>query len=87
MSASAELACAMAAVTLAERIERLPADERAILDILLDRLEQGRADYGPWQVDDGRDNVAEAFDEILDAMHYTAAGLVRLKRSQQGGVR
>lgn len=87
MNASAELACAMAAVTLAERIERLPADERAILEALLDRLEQGRADYGPWQVDDGRDNVAEAFDEILDAMHYTAAGLVRLKRSQQGGVR
>jgi len=85
VSDAIELTSAMAAVALAERIERLPADERTILESLLDRLEQGRADYGPWQVDDGRDNVAEAFDEILDAMHYTAAGLVRLKRSQRGG--
>jgi len=80
MNASAELASAAAVVALAERIEQLPADERAILEALLDRLEQGRADYGPWQVDDGRNNVAEAFDEILDAMHYAAAGLVRLRR-------
>ncbi len=73
-----------AAAKLAERIERLPADERDIMEALLDRLEQGRADYGPWHVDDGRDNVAEAFDEILDAMHYTAAGLVRLRRMGGG---
>jgi len=65
---------------LAEHVARLPSDERAILDVLLDRLEQGRDEYGSWRVDDGRDNAAEAFDEILDAMHYAAAGLVRLQR-------
>ena len=84
MSNAAELVSAAAAVAMAERIERLPADERAILESLLERLERGRADYGPWQVDDDRDYGEEAFAEVIDGLHYCAAGLLRIRR---GGAR
>ncbi len=70
--------------TLAERIERLPADERSIIEVLLSRLEQGRDDYGPWSVDDDRNYGEEAFLEVLDGLHYVAAGLVRIRK---GGTR
>ncbi len=62
---------------LVERIEALQADEKAIVDKLLDRIEQGREVYGPWKVDDGRDYQAEALDEVIDALHYCAAALVK----------
>ena len=73
------------ATTLAERIEALQADERAILEKLLDRIEQGRKVYGPWKVDDGRDYRAEAFDEVIDALHYCAAALVKKSGCRCGG--
>ena len=65
------------AMKLTERIEALQADEQAIVEKLLDRLEQGREVYGPWKVDDGRDYQAEALDEVIDALHYCAAALVK----------
>ena len=68
------------AQTLAERIESLPTDERAILESLLGRLELGRRIYGPWVIDDGRDYPTEAFAEIIDCLHYCAAALLRLQR-------
>ncbi|MBN1632135.1 MAG: hypothetical protein JW990_20450 [Thermoleophilia bacterium] len=70
----------MDAEMLAERIARLPTDERFILETLLDRLEQGRDEYGPWNVGDRRDYREEAFTEVIDGLHYCAAGLVRLRR-------
>ena len=70
----------MDAVELAERIARLPCDERAILETLLDRLEQGQDEYGRWDVEDRRDYGEEAFTEIIDGLHYCAAGLVRIRR-------
>lgn len=72
------------AMALAERIDRLPADERAILESLLDRLEQGLGSYGPWNINDDRDYEAETLEEVIDALHYSAAGLLRLRR---GGAR
>ena len=66
-----------ATLSIIERVESLQADERAIVERLLDRLEQGRETYGPWRVNDGRDYRAEALDEIIDALHYCAAALVR----------
>ena len=45
------------------RVARLAEDERPILDALLDRIDAGRDQYGPWKVDDGRDYRAEAFAE------------------------
>jgi hypothetical protein len=65
---------------MSARVEALADDERLIFESLLSRLERGRRDYGPWKVGDGRDLPAEAFEEVLDAMHYTAAELVRLRR-------
>jgi len=62
---------------LIERIEALQADEQAIVEKLLERIEQGREVYGPWKVDDGRDYQAEALDEVIDALHYCAAALVK----------
>ena len=62
---------------LGGRLTGLPADERQICDALLGRLEQGRRQYGPWHVDDGRDYPSEAYAEVLDGLHYAAAGLVR----------
>jgi hypothetical protein len=74
-------------MVLARRIESLPADERAIVELLLDRLEAGLQCYGPWHVDDGRDYRAEVLAEVLDGLHYCAAELVRLGRHgrQNGG--
>lgn len=66
--------------TLADRIEALAADERAILEVVLSRMEAGRGDYGPWNVSDGRDYASEALQEVIDALHYSAAQLVRLER-------
>ena len=70
---------------IAERIEALQADERAIVKRLLDRIEQGREVYGPWKVDDGRDYRAEAFEEVIDALHYCAAALVKSAGCRCGG--
>ncbi len=61
---------------LIERIEALEADEQKIIEALLERLERGRRDYGPWRVNDGREYRAEAFAEVIDALHYCAAALV-----------
>ena len=58
----------------------LPPDERQICDALLGRLAQGRRQYGPWRLDDGRDYPSEAYAEVLDGLHYTAAELVRRRR-------
>lgn len=65
---------------LADRIAALPEDERAILETLLDRIEEGRQQYGVWNVEDGRDYPSETLDEVIDALHYRAAGLVRMRR-------
>ncbi len=61
----------------------LSTDERAIVELLRQRLDDGRRQYGPWRVDDGRDNPREALAEVVDALHYCAAELVRLTK---GGV-
>ena len=71
----------MAYIKLAQRIASLREDERAIVEALLDRIEQGRQEYGPWKVNDGRDYPQEAFDEVIDALHYCAAALLKKKRS------
>jgi hypothetical protein len=65
---------------LADRIALLADDERAIIEVLLERMGQGRQRYGVWNVDDGRDYPAETLDEVIDALHYCAAALVRLRR-------
>lgn len=65
---------------VADRIEALATDERLILESLLARLELGRHQYGPWVVDDGRAYPAEAYEEVIDGLHYCAAEIVRRHR-------
>jgi hypothetical protein len=60
------------------KIQRLSADERKIIGELINRMDAGRRVYGPWRLADGRDLPAEALEEVLDALHYCAAALVRL---------
>ncbi|MGI5865793.1 MAG: exonuclease domain-containing protein [Myxococcales bacterium] len=64
------------------RVTALAVDEREICEALLSRLEQGRKQYGPWRVDDGRDYPSEAYVEVLDGLHYVAAELVRRRRAE-----
>ena len=64
------------------RLSGLQGDELDIARFLLDRLRQGRATYGSWKVDDGRDYPGEALAEVIDALHYCAAELVRLRRNR-----
>lgn len=66
--------------SIAARIELLEGDELAMVDRLLARLEQGRKDYGVWDVNDDRNNSTEALEEICDALHYCAAELVKLDK-------
>lgn len=68
--------------SLAERIETLAGDERAIVETVVERIEQGRRAYGPWNIADGRVYEREALEEILDGMAYLAAELVRLRGAQ-----
>jgi len=69
------------------RVANLVADEQPIVEALLDRIEGGRDEYGPWTVDDGRDYRAEAFAEVIDGLHYCAAELVRLGRPRVPRIR
>jgi DNA polymerase-3 subunit epsilon len=72
---------------LASRLLALAADERAIVDAILARIDGGRGHYGSWCTSDGRDYRAEAFAEVIDALNYCAAELVRLSRraTRDGG--
>lgn len=61
---------------LTDRIKALNNTERAIIEIILTRIENGRKVYGPWKIKDGRNYKREALEEIIDALHYCAAGLM-----------
>jgi DNA polymerase-3 subunit epsilon len=70
-------------MVLGGRAARLTGDEREIFQVLAERLDKGRQSYGPWHVGDGRDYSAEAFAEVIDALHYAAAALVRRRRDSR----
>jgi DNA polymerase-3 subunit epsilon len=58
-------------------------DEDAILSALSARLTEGKATYGAWRVDDGRNNPGEALLEVMDALNYCAAQLVKMARAKE----
>jgi hypothetical protein len=60
------------------RFAALGADERAIVATIVHRVGEGRRTYGEWRVDDGRKYPREALEEVMDALNYCAAELVRL---------
>jgi hypothetical protein len=59
-------------------------DEQKIVATIVSRIAAGRGTYGPWHVTDGRNHPREALAEVMDALNYCAAELVRLGR--EGGV-
>ena len=67
---------------LEQLLANLQSDEHVVAEAALCRLDQGQTVYGPWRVDDGRDYPKEAFAEVIDALHYCAAELVRLRRAR-----
>ena len=62
-------------------LDRFEGDEKVIFVELLRRLDRGRAQYGPWNITDSRNYAQEALEEVLDALLYIAAELVRRKQS------
>ena len=81
---SLELArCLLPEASLLTRVRALEADERALVETIVARVDAGRRDYGPWRTDDGRDYPGEALAEVLDALNYCAAELVRMHRGRK----
>ena len=73
---------------LMARVRGLQADERSIVEAILARMDAGRGDYGPWRADDARDYPTEALAEVVDALNYCGAQLVRIRRAGRlGGLR
>lgn len=68
-------------------LSELPGDARDIADMSLERLQKGSEDYGPWDVEDGRDWGLEALEELADAAHYLMAELIRFRRRKPPGGR
>ena len=90
-AADAQRACGVPTSRLARvagwllQVEGAPEHELRMLDLLIGRLARGRGTYGPWEATDGRDNPAEALEEVVDALHYCAAELLRLTGGGEEG--
>ena len=54
--------------------------EARVVRLVAERLAQGRREYGPLDPEgDRRDWLAEATEELLDAVVYLAAEMIRLQ--------
>lgn len=70
---------------LNDLIENFEADEKEIVKLVLGRMAQGQKNYGPWRIEsDKRNYTQETLAEIIDAMHYCAAELIRMKKKKAG---
>ncbi len=69
--------------TWLSRVLALGFDERSILRTCVRRLAEGKKSYGDWNLDDGRDYAVEAYEEVIDGLHYAAAGLLRIQDHQR----
>lgn len=78
----------VASGTWLARVCALGFDERTILETCAERLGAGSKTYGPWRLDqDDRDHAREAYEEVIDALHYAAAGLLRARDAAPKGAR
>ena len=78
--------CLLPEAQLVTRIRALEADERAVVETIIERVDAARASYGPWRTDDGRSYPHEALLEVLDGMAYLAGELVRLGKGRRPAV-
>ena len=68
-------------IDVCRRLGDLNMDELAAFDVLLFKLEQGKADHGPLDLaSDGRDWLAEARQESMDRLWYLAFETVVQRR-------
>jgi len=60
-------------------------DEKEIVAAIIQRIDRGREQYGPWEIDQdrGRDYVQEALEENFDCMVYQAAQLVKIQNERR----
>jgi len=58
----------------------LRGDELQIAELVVQRLGDGREQYGRWDLSDQRDYLQEAVEEVVDALHYSGAALLRARR-------
>ncbi len=66
-------------------LEGLNDDERFIVKVTTRRMRAGRQVYGPWKVaSDQRRYPQEALMEVMDALHYCAAQLRKMDRTDDG---
>jgi hypothetical protein len=67
-----------ARLELLRKITTLGEFEQKIIALQVDRLLEGRAQYGDWKRDSGRSMTKEALEEVLDALQYISAQLLEL---------
>ena len=66
---------------LLSQIDSLGPDERAVVELVVDGLVRGRAQYGELDIDDDpRDFVQEAIEELRDTAIYGAIEAIRARR-------
>jgi len=73
---------------LSHAIQRLQEDERLIVTTIVERIDRGRDEYGPWEIDKDhyRNYRQEALEELLDGTAYLAAELVRMKNERSSQI-
>ena len=63
--------------------ESLKHDERALIDLVTDRLTMGQKGYGELNIDeDKRDFCTESLEELIDGLIYLAIRLIQLERRE-----
>jgi hypothetical protein len=61
---------------LLKKISLLGEFEYKIIELQIDRLLKGKAEYGDWKPNDGRNLMGDTVEEMIDAMAYMAASLI-----------
>jgi hypothetical protein len=61
-------------------LAKFEPDEKEIVATIVQRIDRGRREYGPWEIDKDhdRDYRREAFEELVDTAIYSSAELVRM---------
>jgi hypothetical protein len=62
---------------LRDNFERLNETEQLIITTQVQRMIDGRDEYGPWD-NQKKNNPKEALEELLDGMQYISAELIKI---------
>ena len=69
---------------IAKTVAGFQADELEIVSTIIQRIDRGRKEYGPWEIDQDhhRDYRREALEELTDSLAYLTAEVVRMTRDR-----